>query len=610
MILQIIKSHTKFIVLLFVTLCATSVYAQKMEVKSFKLSERTISANIEGANKRIDQNGEVAALIKVQTTETGFAFEGGLLGIVDTKQDVGEIYVWVPRGAKRITIKHQKFGVLNYWYSTPIESGNTYEMLLSTPEVPNIADKSKTNSGQYLVLNIVPKNAEVVIDGKNIDVIAGSASVRLLPGRHYYEVKSVYHEPKSGYVDIVDKKMVLPISLTPQYGILHITSNPTGAEVYIDGDYQSAGKTPFDTRWLTAGSHTLQFKLPGHKPRTYSVDVIGDGSTKEFNAKLSSNQAFVNITAPDNAEIYVNNEYKGIGLWSGNLLAGIYEIEARKVSHRNSHIDISINAGDDKDIKLPSPTPIYGGLDINTTPIDAQVLIDGNEIGSTPDVWQNILVGEHKLQIIKPGYKPMQRTIRIEENKVQTLEFTLTTGTDEYDPVPSQIAPPKKSISRGYQGYVETGTSLGASDIWIEATWAFYTSHGYMFNPYIYLGMGIGYEIGAVGSGGFCMLPIFVEFRSHFINPNKRRHVPFGGFRIGGSAVDYYTSGFYANLFFGYRFKPKNIYGAFNLSIGYQTHHVYGEETYSYYDDYRWHYEYFGWDGYAHAATLRIGYEF
>ncbi len=421
MVLQIAKTYFKFTALLIVVFCAASVYAQKMEVKSFKLSERTISANIEGPNKRIDQNGEVAALIKVRTTETGFAFEGGLLGIVDAKQDVGEIFVWVPRGAKQITIKHQKFGVLNYWYSTMIESGKTYEMVLSTPQTPDIADKGKTNSGQYLVMNIVPANAEVIIDGKNIEVTAGSASVRLLPGRHYYEVKSSYHEPKTGYVDIADKKLVLPISLTPQYGILHITSNPAGAEVYIDGDYQSAGKTPFDTRWLAAGAHTLQFKLPGHKPRTYSVEVIGDGSTRDFNAKLSSNQAFVHITAPDNAEIYVDNEYKGIGAWSGNLVSGVHELEARKVSHRNSRVDITIEAGDEKEIKLPAPTPVYGGLDINTTPIDARVLIDGTEVGSTPDVLQNILVGERELQLLKPGYKPIRRTIRIEENKISAL---------------------------------------------------------------------------------------------------------------------------------------------------------------------------------------------
>ena len=53
-------------------------------MKSFKALHMDLTASsLEG--KRVDQNGDVAALIKVVTTETGFVFEGGTLGIVDTK---------------------------------------------------------------------------------------------------------------------------------------------------------------------------------------------------------------------------------------------------------------------------------------------------------------------------------------------------------------------------------------------------------------------------------------------------------------------------------------------------------------------------------------------
>ena len=77
--------------------------AQNISVKSFRALPTDLTASsIEG--KRLDQNGQVAALIKIMTTEKGFSFEGGTLGIVDSKQEKGE--VWVPRASRKITIKH------------------------------------------------------------------------------------------------------------------------------------------------------------------------------------------------------------------------------------------------------------------------------------------------------------------------------------------------------------------------------------------------------------------------------------------------------------------------------------------------------------------------
>ena len=96
-----------------------ALQAQNISVKSFQALPMDMTASsLEG--KRIDQNGDVAALVKVVTSERGFTFEGGALGIVDTQQRNGEIWVWVPRGLRKITVLHQKLGVLRD-YRFPIE---------------------------------------------------------------------------------------------------------------------------------------------------------------------------------------------------------------------------------------------------------------------------------------------------------------------------------------------------------------------------------------------------------------------------------------------------------------------------------------------------------
>ncbi|PGH37804.1 MAG: PEGA domain-containing protein, partial [Candidatus Nephrothrix sp. EaCA] len=89
-----------------------------------------------------DQNGDVCALIKAVTTETGFDWDGDQLGIVKTLQKKGEIWIYVPFGAKRITISHAALGVLrNYAYPLNIEKAAVYEMALTTGKVVTVVQE-------------------------------------------------------------------------------------------------------------------------------------------------------------------------------------------------------------------------------------------------------------------------------------------------------------------------------------------------------------------------------------------------------------------------------------------------------------------------------------
>ncbi len=152
----------RFTLLIFFIVSICGAFAQNISVKSFKaLPMDLTTSSLEG--KRQDQNGDVAALIKVVTTETGFVFEGGTLGIVDTKQTPGEVWVWVPRAARKITIKHPKLGVLrDYYYPVEIEAERTYEMVLTTAKIETVVKEEVTQ--QYLIFELEPKNATLEVN--------------------------------------------------------------------------------------------------------------------------------------------------------------------------------------------------------------------------------------------------------------------------------------------------------------------------------------------------------------------------------------------------------------------------------------------------------------
>lgn len=196
----------KRILMTFLMLVFTlTIWAQSINVSSFKLLENDLDANTAGTIEK-DQNGEVAALIKVVTTQTGFTFEGDAHGIVKALQKPAEIWVYVPRGMKRISISHPQLGVLrDYSLPLPIESARTYEMVLLTGTVETIVGQSQTSQAE---ISSSPAMADIYIDDKNVGQTP-KLITDLTIGKHKVLIR------KEGYKDYTDT--------------LHIKGNETAA---------------------------------------------------------------------------------------------------------------------------------------------------------------------------------------------------------------------------------------------------------------------------------------------------------------------------------------------------------------------------------------------
>lgn len=140
------------------------VAGQELGVKSFEQNESDLTA-LNESTKVIDSNNDVCALIKIETKEKGFVFDGGTVGIakVDESQ-TGEIWVYVPSELKRITIKHEKFGVLrDYHFPVRLQKARTYIMKLRTPQTMVVMSNANAVvvtpiTGTTLTEDNVPKN--------------------------------------------------------------------------------------------------------------------------------------------------------------------------------------------------------------------------------------------------------------------------------------------------------------------------------------------------------------------------------------------------------------------------------------------------------------------
>ena len=100
-----------------IALAAVAAVAQTMSVAGFE--ERPMDMDARVTHPVTDPNGQTCALIKVETTQTGFGFDTGVIQVVKTEQKIGEVWVYVQPRVKKITIMHQDYEpVRDYYFPT------------------------------------------------------------------------------------------------------------------------------------------------------------------------------------------------------------------------------------------------------------------------------------------------------------------------------------------------------------------------------------------------------------------------------------------------------------------------------------------------------------
>lgn len=136
-------------------------------------------------------------------------------------------------------------------------------------------------------------------------------------------------------------------------------------------------------------------------------------------------------------------------------------------------------------------------------------------------------------------------------------------------------------VRRGYKGFVDFGYTFGIGDYSINRL-EITTSHGFQFNPYIFLGGGTGLHY--FHESESTAMPLFADFRVNF---KKGSVVPFAGLKTGYTFMlsdDVEDLGFYCAPSVGVKVMM-NHRMALNLSLGYtiQLFDYYYSDYYNYY---------------------------
>jgi len=177
-------------------------------------------------------------------------------------------------------------------------------------------------------LSTTPPGADVLLDGEVIATTPVNAEI--LQGRRDLTLKLAGHKAWQEDFDVIaGEDFTVPlVELEPADGLVFIRSNPSAASVTIGGEFK--GLTPLEVALPPGQTHELSFFKSGyHSSRTSIRTEPNQG--RELNVSLDPELASVSVIAqPEDAELYVNGEFRGLANQTLELMAASQQIEIRK----------------------------------------------------------------------------------------------------------------------------------------------------------------------------------------------------------------------------------------------------------------------------------------
>jgi hypothetical protein len=288
---------------------------------------------------------------------------------LDQSQSANTPYTYynIPIGNHKVSVYMSGYQT---WYSTvDVKEGQTTYLNANLQSIVTTGSLSVSSS---------PSGAAVYLDGIYQGVTSTTIG-NLVPGSHSVRLTKAGYQDWTGSVSISagSTTYLNPTLVTnpqPQYATVSISSNPSGASVYGDGVYvgQTRSGSPLVFTEVKPGVHTLLLTKSGYQDyqTTQSVAAGQDYVVSvTLNAVQNPTTGGISvISAPSQAEVYLNNAFKGLTpITLDSLTPGSYSVLVKLSGYQDWQSTQQVTAGQTAQISatlIPSvtPTPTQTGL--------------------------------------------------------------------------------------------------------------------------------------------------------------------------------------------------------------------------------------------------------
>lgn len=202
-----------------------------------------------------------------------------------------------------------------------------------------------------------------------------------------------------------------------QNGTLQIVSNVANAQVFVDNVL--VGNAPTNVN-VAVGQHTVRVTAPGFQDFNTTVNVSAGGVvTVRANLQPIVQNGTLQIVAPNNAQVFINNNLQGTGSGQITVPAGQYTVRVVLNGFQDFVTTVNVQAGQTTTVRADLQ-PLSGSLLVRSNVATARVFINGNEVGTIGNDGalrvNNLPAGTHELTIVAPGFRS------------QILQFTINAG--------------------------------------------------------------------------------------------------------------------------------------------------------------------------------------
>lgn len=321
---------------IFVILFCIKVNAQELTVKSFTEQTNDLTAR---SNPREDLNGNPCALVKVRMAVDNATFKGMVIGDVDYRN--GEYYVYMPDGAKKLSVSAPNYLVLDVKFEEygieTLSAKTTYLLTISKP------GEMEMSTLKNILFQLTPKDATLTLNGAKQNVENGSAKVQLPNGTYRYTVSSKYYQTKETTFTVTDVMDNAPININLEkaQSKLNVSSSPTEAEVYLDN--KKIGTTPLTDYSVEAGKYNLRIVKNGYDAVSQTLDIV-DEKPVSIKKELSSMIHFLIHSNPVQADVYIDGKVlMGTSPYSVEKPAGSYKLKATATGYYDMNTTIVVD---------------------------------------------------------------------------------------------------------------------------------------------------------------------------------------------------------------------------------------------------------------------------
>lgn len=151
------------------------------------------------------------------------------------------------------------------------------------------------------------------------------------------------------------------------------------------------------------------------------INVIAYGQDKPGNSTLTTIYC-----EDDKAVICIDGERKGIKVWTGYVEEGAHQIEARKDLCHSSFLNVTVQHSRDTSFHLKKPVPFSGKLMVNSTPLGADVILNGKKVSITPAEINDLTIGKYEMKVRRFGYYTVNQQIEIFKDSTSYYDVLLS----------------------------------------------------------------------------------------------------------------------------------------------------------------------------------------